>query len=89
MTTIDPRELDASGNNDGRFPCAECGERVTFAIPRGDRPTCGDCIERRTPLKREIARLRAQVDAEQADNRELRTRLANIRAAIDGDGGGT
>lgn len=59
---VDPRELDANGNNDGRFPCHECGARVMFAIPRGDRPTCGDCLEGRTPLKREIARLRAELD---------------------------
>lgn len=54
---VDPKELDARGNNDGRYPCAECGERVMFAIPRGDRPTCGDCLEGRTPYKQQVARL--------------------------------
>jgi hypothetical protein len=81
--SVEPGELDANGRNDGRYPCAECGVRCMFAIPRGDRPTCGDCLEGRTPLKKTIARLRAQVDAEQADNRALRSKLGNVRAALD------
>lgn len=42
-----------------------------FAIPLPARHTCGDCLERRTPLKKKIAWLEAQVTELQANGTRL------------------
>jgi hypothetical protein len=64
------REEDIVPINDGRTPCVECGERVMFGCPPPDRPICGDCLERRTLLKRQIRELEAKI-AELARERVL------------------
>ncbi len=51
--------------NDGKLECTECHERVMVGY-KVDRFVCGDCLERRTPLKRRIAQLEhenAQLEA--------------------------
>jgi hypothetical protein len=69
---VDPKTLDANGNNDGRYPCIECGERTMFAVPRGDRPTCGDCLEGRTKYKQQVAQLLKLAEDAVAETEYLR-----------------
>lgn len=59
--------------NDGLTACVRCGQRFC-AVGALKEATCGDCIEYRTPLKREIAKLRAE-------NERLRAAFSRLEVA--------
>lgn len=40
--------------NDGLFPCRECGYRASVPASVAAYFTCGNCLEGRTPLMREL-----------------------------------
>lgn len=47
---------------DHRTPCRECGARHWTGMSKDSTEfTCGDCLERRTPLLKEIERLRTVI----------------------------
>jgi len=53
--------------NDGKVPCRECGARFCTGFTESSDLakyfSCGDCLEGRTPLKREVERLRSVLES--------------------------
>lgn len=64
----------------GRATCQACSEWVMVGRDptKFGGVTCGDCAERRTPLKRELATLRAENERLRAALTEVEERLESI-----------
>lgn len=62
----------------GRASCRACGEWVMVGRDpsKFGGVTCGDCVEGRTPLKREVARLREE-------NEKLRAVLGRVSEGLE------